>query len=239
MCRSLQHLQGALPILSSAANQDQLDEDHDLQRINDPLREFLVDRQKISDAKTDTKNDVDISGLAIGKIKGNAKKFLRQSVKTEVVGFDAIREEEETISSVAFKASVSAPKVSKDCVRTSEQPQLVQQDSKETETLSHTEPKSIEVESGHVEASTPTLTDVIVSSESNTSSTYSCAPSPQVILCLKIGTVNISIPDIGIPDFSMVGFSNGILATVYIRKPDLSERSNGRLGHKKSPTFEC
>jgi hypothetical protein len=27
--------------------------------------------------------------------------------------------------------------------------------------------------------------------------------------------------------------------TVYIRKPDLSERSNGRLGHKKSPTFEC
>ena len=170
-----------MPVLSSAANQDQLDEEHDLHKINDPLREFLVDRQKISDAKSDTsKNDVEIGGLAIGQIKGKAKKFLRQSVKNDAVGFDAIREEEEIVTSVAFKAAVTAPKVAKESVRTSEPPkQSIELN--ETTPSSHTESKSIEGESGHVEVPSPMPNNVVeFSTESNTSSMYSCAPSPQV-----------------------------------------------------------
>ena len=171
-----------MPVLSSAANQDQLDEEHDLHKINDPLREFLVDRQKISDAKSDTsKNDVEIGGLAIGQIKGKAKKFLRQSVKNDAVGFDAIREEEEeTVPSVAFKAAVTAPKVAKVSVRSSEPPNQPIE-SNETTPSSHTEAQSIEVESGHVEVPSPMPNNVVeFSAESNASSMYSCAPSPQV-----------------------------------------------------------
>ena len=104
----MHHLQGALPILSSAANQDQQDEQ---QKSKDPLREFLLDQQNISDAKGEnSKNEV--GHLAIGQIKDSAKKFLRKSVRNEAVGFDAIREEEETkdIASVAFKAAVAVKK---------------------------------------------------------------------------------------------------------------------------------
>ncbi len=106
-------MQGALPILSSAANQDQLEEDTsgDRLKLNDPLREFLVEQQKISDAKNESAAKIDIEHGSLGQIKGNAKKFLRKSIRNESVGFDAIREEEET-GSVAIKAAVSTSAVS-------------------------------------------------------------------------------------------------------------------------------
>jgi hypothetical protein len=103
----LHHLQGALPVLSSAANQDQQEDP----KNKDPLREFLLDQQNISDVKSENSKN-EIGHLAIGQIKDSAKKFLRKSVRNEVVGFDAIREEEETkdVASVAFKAAVAVKK---------------------------------------------------------------------------------------------------------------------------------
>lgn len=109
LIRSLHHLQSALPILSSTASQDQQDDSKDIANniTKDPLREFLLDQQNFSEKSEN-------GGLAIGQIKGESRKILRQSIRNEVVGFDAIKEEDETkdVASVALKAVVTSKKSS-------------------------------------------------------------------------------------------------------------------------------
>ena len=194
--RSLHHLQGALPILSSAANQDQLEEETsgDQLKLNDPLREFLVEQQKISDAKNETSVKKEVEQGSLGQIKGNAKKFLRKGIRNEAIGFEAIREEEET-SSVAIKAAVSTTAVS---TRKSV--------NKSPEKLVSTAVQTTEIEEGHSEVkhreiATPKIESIpqessnqpdessvstLSSDESKIcspvpslgSSLYECAPSP-------------------------------------------------------------
>ena len=184
-------MQGALPILSSAANQDQLEEETsgDQLKLNDPLREFLVEQQKISDAKNETSVKKEVEQGSLGQIKGNAKKFLRKGIRNEAIGFDAIREEEET-SSVAIKAAVSTTAVS-----------TKKSVNKSPEKLVSTAVQTTEIEEGHQEIATPKIESIpqessnqpdessvstLSSDESKIcspvpslgSSLYECAPSP-------------------------------------------------------------